>query len=110
MRDQTPVKMVESELIRDARDIFAEIRRRGEVSCRIDQIELYKEAQEIEEKTRDHYLENAEQATDEMEETLFLRLAEEEKKHYALLENIITLVSQPEIWLEDARWYHLDEY
>lgn len=35
---------------------------------------------------------------------------EEEKKHYFLLDNIIEFVSRPEQWLENAEFYHLEEY
>ena len=41
---------------------------------------------------------------------IFQKLAEEEKKHYFLLENIIQFVSRPETWLENAEFYHLEEY
>ncbi len=40
---------------------------------------------------------------------IFLKLAEEEKNHCVLLENIIGFVSQPADWLENPEWYHLDE-
>jgi rubrerythrin len=41
---------------------------------------------------------------------LFLQIAEEEKKHYWILENILNFISRPQNWLENAEWYHLDEY
>jgi hypothetical protein len=37
-------------------------------------------------------------------------LADEEKKHMILMENLIEFVSRPDTWLENAEWYHLDEY
>jgi hypothetical protein len=39
-------------------------------------------------------------------------LAAEEKKHLRIMENIVEFVSRPEPgnWLENAEWYHLDEY
>ena len=44
-----------------------------------------------------------------IERKYFQELAEEEKKHCVLLENIIGFVSQPADWLENPEWYHLDE-
>jgi rubrerythrin len=46
----------------------------------------------------------------ETHKEIFLKLADEEKKHYFLLENIIDFVSRPQKWLENAEFYHLDEY
>jgi hypothetical protein len=37
-------------------------------------------------------------------------VAGEEHKHYLLLERIIDFVSRPEQWLEDAEFYHLEDY
>ena len=39
-----------------------------------------------------------------------LPLADEEEKHYKLLDNIIELITKPEIWLENAEFNHLDEF
>ena len=41
---------------------------------------------------------------------VFLKLADEEKKHYFLLGNIIEFISRPEHWLENAEFHHLEEY
>jgi len=40
----------------------------------------------------------------------FKEIADEEKRHYFLLENIIQFVSRPKTWLEDAEFNHLEEY
>ncbi len=76
----------------------------------IDQIELYKKAQDIEKKSRDFYLEKAEQAKIPIQKKAFLNLAEEERKHFFLLDNIIEFVSRPYNWLENAEFFHLEEY
>lgn len=67
-------------------------------------------AQDIEERSLDFYLEKANEITEEYQKEIFLRLADEEKKHYFLLENIIEFVSRPETCLENAEFYHLEEY
>jgi rubrerythrin len=74
------------------------------------QIELYKKAQDIEKKSRDFYLEKAEEVEEDFQKETFRKLAEEEKKHYFLLENVIQFVSRPQTWLENAEFYHLEEY
>ncbi len=73
-------------------------------------IGLYQKALEIEKATEAFYLEKAEELKGQPQERIFRQIAEEEKKHFFLLQNIIDFVSRPEGWLENAEWYHLDEY
>ena len=46
----------------------------------------------------------------EAQKKLLLKLAEEEKKHMFLLENLVEFVSRPETWIENAEFNHLVEY
>lgn len=80
------------------------------IGINISQIELYKKAQEIEEKSRKFYLEKAGEAVNPAQKEIFSKIADEEKKHYFILENVIEFVSRPQNWLENAEWYHLEEY
>ena len=41
---------------------------------------------------------------------MFKALCEQERKHAALVQHLIDFVSSPQTWLEDAEFYHLDEY
>ena len=41
---------------------------------------------------------------------LFEGLAEEERKHYFLLDNVIDFLFQPQSWLENAEFVHLNDY
>ncbi len=103
--------MAETTILTDAKNVFVQIQESSEsFDFDLEQIELYKKAQDIEEASRDFYLENAGQVEEEYQKDIFLRLADEEKKHYFLLENIIEFVSRPETWLENAEFYHLEEY
>ncbi|HEW78629.1 MAG TPA: rubrerythrin, partial [Phycisphaerales bacterium] len=76
----------------------------------IKQTGLYKKAQDIEKKSRDFYLKKANEVEEKHQKELFLKLADEEKKHYLLLDNIIEFVSMPETWLENAEFFHFEEY
>ena len=110
LRDGSDVAHQTSDLLADAKAIFSQLRDAEGWSCALDQTELYRQAQGIEEKARAHYLERAESASGDGERDLFSRLAEEERKHWALLDNIVELTSRPEQWIEDAEWTHLDQY
>jgi rubrerythrin len=103
--------MAETTILTDAKNVFVQIQESDEdLDFDIGQIELYKKAQDIEEKSRGFYLQKANEVDEEYQKELFLKLAEEEKKHYFLLENIVEFVSRPETWLESAECYHLEEY
>jgi rubrerythrin len=103
--------LAETALLTDAKNVFVQLQNTSEsFDSDLGQIELYKKAQDIEKKSQDFYQEKAGEAEDEYQKGLFLRLANEEKKHYFLLENIIEFVSRPEQWLEDAEFNHLEEY
>jgi len=104
-------ELAETTIIADVKNIFQQIKDSGEeFDFGMEHLELYRNAQEIEQKSRDFYLEYANQIPQEDRKQLFFKLAEEEKKHYFLLDNIIEFVAQPEYWLENAEFYHLDEY
>ena len=49
-------------------------------------------------------LKKGEEITDDYQRGFFKRIADEDKKHYFLLTNIIDFVSRPESWLENAEF------
>ncbi len=101
--------MTEVTILTDARNIFVQIKESGEsFDFDIKQTDLYRKAQDIEKESRDFYSGKADEVTEEYQRELFLKLAEEEKRHYFLLDNIIEFVSRPEYWLENAEFCHLE--
>jgi len=110
MKTEKP-QMAQTTILADAKNVFAQIKESNEkFDFDTNEIELYKKAQDIEKKSEDFYIEKANEAKEEYQKEIFLKLAEEEKKHYFLLENIIQFVSRPETWLENAEFNHLEEY
>jgi rubrerythrin len=104
-------QIAESEILTDAKNVFVQIKESGEsFHFDINEADLYKKAKDIEKKSRDFYTEKAGEVTEEYQKELFLILADEEQKHYVLLDNIIEFVSQPEQWLEDAEFFHMEDY
>lgn len=103
--------MAETTVLIDAKNIFEKITESGEhFNFDIKQIEIYRKAQIIEESSRDFYLEKARQIEVEYQRELFGKLAEEESKHYFLLDNLIEFISAPDYFLENAEFNHLAEY
>jgi rubrerythrin len=110
MKEKMAPDLAETTVLSDAKDVFAKMRRSAQdFNFDISQTELYKKAQEIEKQSQDFYLEKANEVEKSQKE-IFLKLADEEERHYFLLENIIDFVSRPETWLENAEFYHLEEY
>ncbi|MBU0676384.1 MAG: ferritin family protein [Proteobacteria bacterium] len=75
-------------------------------------IDAYRKAMAIEEMSLKFYQDKAAVTEDQEEKQIFLSLASEERKHFRIMENIVEFVVRPEPgnWLENAEWYHLDEY
>ena len=111
MQDDAPVELGETSVLADAVTIFEKIRE-GAKKFTFDksELELYSEAQKIELSARKFYEEKADEVETPAQRETFHKLAEEENKHYFLLDNIIEFVSRPQQWLENAEFYHLEDY
>ena len=111
MKDKGTVKVANTKILSNVKNIFEKMKEEEEITgVSSSQIELYKKAQEIEMKSRDFYMEKAGEVKKKSQKEIFLKIADEEKKHYSILEKIIDFVSRPQTWLEDSEWYHLEEY
>jgi len=111
MKAASPVELGEPTILQDVKNVFVEMREQGDVSgTYLSEADLYRTAQDIEKKTEDFYREKAAEVTDAIQRQVLLSIAKEENKHYFILEQIIDFVSRPTQWLENAEFYHLDEY
>jgi len=111
MKQGVSTGLMQTTVLADAKEVFSKMREAGEkFSFQTSQIELYKKAQEIEKDSRSFYEEKAKEVDDDQQKEILSKLADEENKHYFLLENIIEFVSRPQTWLENAEWHHLEEY
>jgi len=107
-------QLAETKVLENVKNIFVEMRETRE-ELYIDttaEAQSYRKARDIEEVSREFYEEKAGQAESEAESMVLRQLAREEAKHLRIMENIVEYVSRPESgrWLENAEWYHLDEY
>ena len=74
------------------------------------QIEAYKKALSIEKVSREFYEQKAGEAGDQSPKAVFLKIAEEEKQHFFLMEEMLKFMQRPYRWLENAEWSHFEEY
>ena len=74
------------------------------------EIDVYRMAREKERKCMEFYLEKALEVGNQAQQNVFMKLADEEEKHYRVLDNICDFVSEPECYLENAEFVHIDNY
>lgn len=73
-----------------------------------DQLDFYKAALRSEEMSYKFYIEKALMIEDASQKESFLRIAEEERQHMVLLENLVEYISSPEHWIESAEFNNMD--
>ena len=111
MKTGTAETLADTPILAHAREMFEQMKRSAETfDFHISEADLYRKAVEIETRSKDFYLEKAEEAKDPAQRKIFRRLADEENKHQLLMENFVSFVSRPETYLEDAEFYHFDDY
>ncbi len=110
MKQHESIQPVDLAYLAGIKNVFAQMRENKEpITTNDRQIDLYRKAQELEKKTRDFYREKAGDV-DQSQKAIFLKIGDEEQKHFNILETIIDIVSRPQTWLENPEWYHLEDY
>jgi len=109
MKKNESLPETDAEILASVKNVFIQMWEGKETSVDVSQTELYRKAQGIEKQSRDFYLKKADEV-EASKKAIFIMIADEEVKHYFILEYIIDGVSRPEMWLENPEWYHLEEY
>ncbi len=109
MKMHDKVHLTETPILDNVKNIFIQMSEKKQVDVNVSDIELYRKAQEIEQKSRDFYLEKS-AGVEKSQKDVFLRIADEEKRHYLILQKIIDFVDRPGYWLENPEWYHMEDY
>ncbi len=94
-------------LISDEIDLLK--KKEMEFSCFINQIDLYKEALEIEKKHLNFYIEQFKHDSLNYQK-IFKQIIMEENNHIDTLSTIIEMIEHPEKWVESAEFNQKDEY
>lgn len=109
MRVSAPSPMPQTEILARAQNIFAQLKTQ-DIDLGGTQVELYQQAQDIERKSKAFYLETASQVADHAQKRLLTQIADEEGRHFFLLDHVIEFLSRPLTWIEDAEFNHLTDY
>jgi len=111
MSRRIPAKVAQTHILGNAKKVFEIMRESAEkFNFNVSELELYQKARDIEKESRKFYLEKSEQVEDTCQKGIFKKLANEEQKHFVLLENICDFVARPEWFLENAEMYRFDDY
>lgn len=101
----------ESRVLKNAKETFEKMRKAADhIGLDISQKELFAKARDIEKHAMDFYVEKSQEVSDSWQKEIFKKLASEERNHYVLMDNICELLQRPDTWLEDAEFYHLEDY
>jgi rubrerythrin len=111
MRDQSIHEVMESPVLENAKEIFTKMRKSAnEFNIDISELQLFEKAREFEKQSREFYLENAQKAQDIYQKMIFRQLADQEQKHYVLVDKICDFVARPKWFLENAEMVRIDDY
>ena len=113
IQDRQDPAMGEDTVRENTRNVFKQMQEKGEsIGLEESELEAYRKARDIEERSRKFYIEKAKELNSPASEELFYKIADEEKAHRQILESIIDFVSRPlpGNWLENAEWSHAEEY
>jgi rubrerythrin len=102
-------EMDDTAVLANAQNIFSQMKGQT-LDTTGPQVDVYRQAQELERKSEDFYREKADEVSQETHRALFLRIAREENKHFFLLDHMIEYVNRPQTWIEDAEFNHLEAY
>ena len=113
-RDFEQMKKAEGTTLPDARSLtgalnpFAQRLKRLNLGERLNENlppeELYRRGQALDKECEDFYRKRAGRVKDLRLKQAFLGIAEEQRKHYFSLENLINFIMEPQQGLEDAEW------
>ena len=109
LRDGAPVGVSQTAVLAGARNVFAEMQGRS-LDLRGTQVQVYIQARQIERQSQEFYQDKAQVVSEPGHKATLLALADEERRHYILLDHVIEFLSRPHTWIENAEFTHLDDY
>jgi len=109
MQSEDHSEISDTLIIKEANTIFKQFNK-GDFTNEVKQLEVYKRALELEQKSIEYYKELIYLAENEKTRSAILKIISEERKHSDLLEFLIEYVAKPDTWVEDAEFYLKEEY
>ena len=104
------VAMADSDALDEAQNVFAELLQQKEKVEAGDDPAGYRHAMKLEADSFRFYEDAAAKAQDEGVKTLLLRIAEEEHRHFRILENVFDFINAPKQYLAWREFSNLEEF
>ena len=110
-RSSRDVADTTSSVIEKAKTVFATLARGVHMPETLkDSVAAYQKGLELERESIAYYRKARETAPDEWQKKILDMIIKQEQSHTRFMESMIDFVNRPAQWLENAEWYHLDEY
>ena len=111
MKEHTSVSDADTEILNKVGTSFNKMEKDTDAMLKMDrrQVQVYEKARQIEKESVDLYTEKAEETDNPEHEKIFRRLAEQEKMHYAIVDQLVETVILPEQWVENGEFSHILE-
>ena len=101
----------QTETLAEAKNIFSNMGDlKNEIKQMPNQLDVYRAALENEKASITLYQKYLSEATDDESKSLFEYLLKQEKGHYALIDQLVSIVSRPEEWVESAEFGLREDY
>ena len=108
MRNQEQVEYIESEkttIIDTVKNVFEQLKNENKnIGDESDTIRIWEVARDVEKKAEEFYREKAAEVNDKHSKDILAKIADEEHRHWATIENVMQFLEAPKQWLEDAEW------
>ena len=101
----------ENEKLKSMHSIFADLDGfKDEIRENPHQIDVYRHARDMEQKSIDLYHQMASEAQNDIERTVLGYLLRQETHHYQVLDEFVVRIGRPEEWVESAEFGPREEY
>ncbi len=98
-------------ILSSAKNVFETLKSEGEhFSFDAGVEKIWEQARDVEKKAETFYREKANEVTDEKQKHILNRIADEEHRHWVVLDHVIKFLQQPKHVLENAEWNNLEDY
>ncbi len=101
----------DTDILNDVGTIFNKMSRNKDELLSLDrqQVQVYEKARDIEKESIDLYTEKARETDNPEHKKIFQKLADQEKIHYAIVDQLVSIVILPEQWIENGEFSHILE-
>ncbi|MFH1359816.1 MAG: ferritin family protein [Candidatus Omnitrophota bacterium] len=110
MKENQEAAVADIPFLENVKSVFADWKQnKDKINFKVPQADLYRRALEIEQKSVDLYTQEAGKVEDEKQKAMFMKIADEERNHYHVVENIIEFITKPKQWVEHAEFTKIGE-